>query len=192
MEVPTWPSRSSPRGGPNTPTDSPAELRKPAMGSAAHSRRTPEAGHRHPRNQCWQVYSPRPQGTVADLADLPGDNHVKSIVSIDFLRCRRFAFRGCTYSWSWHDRRRILHFAVTAHPTAEWTAQQLREAFPWDNVPRFVLRDRDRIFGFDFTQQVKALGVQEVLGAPHAPTQQAYIERVIGTIRRKCWTTLSS
>jgi len=84
-----------------------------------------------------------------------------------------------------HDRRRILHFAVTAHPTAEWTAQQLREAFPWDNVPRFVLRDRDRIFGFDFTQQVKALGVQEVLGAPHAPTQRAYIERVIGTIRRE-------
>ena len=85
-----------------------------------------------------------------------------------------------------HDRRRILHFAVTAHPTAEWTAQQLREAFPWDSAPRFLLRDRDRIFGSDFSQQVKELGIQEVVGAPRAPQQRAYIERVIGTIRREC------
>jgi transposase InsO family protein len=85
-----------------------------------------------------------------------------------------------------HDRRRILHFAVTAHPTAEWTALQLREAFPWDSAPRFLLRDRDCIFGADFTQQVKALGIQEVLGAPRAPRRRAYIERVSGTIRREC------
>ena len=192
MEVPTWPSRSSPRGGPNTPTDSPAELRKPAMGSAAHSRRTPEAGHRHRRNQCWQLYGPRPQATVADPADLPGqsrqEHRIDRLLTVPTIRFQvLYVFLVLA-----HDRRRILHFAVTAHPTAEWTAQQLREGFPWDNVPRFVLRDRDRIFGSDFTQQVKALGVQEVLGAPHAPTQRAYIERVIGTIRRKCWTTLSS
>jgi transposase InsO family protein len=85
-----------------------------------------------------------------------------------------------------HDRRRILHFGVTAHPTAEWTAQQLREASPWDSAPRFLLRDRDRIFGADFTRQVKEFGIQEVLGAPRAPRQRAYIERVIGTIRREC------
>ena len=60
-----------------------------------------------------------------------------------------------------HDRRRIVHFAVTAHPPAEWTAQQLREAFPWDSAPRFLLRDRDRIFGSDFTRQVNELGIQE-------------------------------
>ena len=71
-----------------------------------------------------------------------------------------------------HDRRRILHFAVTAHPTAEWTAQQLREAFPWDSAPRFLLRDRDRIFGSDFTKHVNELGIQEVLGAPRAPQQR--------------------
>jgi len=85
-----------------------------------------------------------------------------------------------------HDRRRILHFAVTAHPTAEWTAQQLREAFPWDSAPRFLLRDRDRIFGSDFPKQVKEFGIQEVLVAPGVPQQRAYIERVIGTIRREC------
>jgi transposase InsO family protein len=85
-----------------------------------------------------------------------------------------------------HDRRRILHCGVTAHATAEWTAQPLREAFPWDSAPRFWLRDRDRIFGSDFTNQVEEFGIEEVLGAPRAPQQRAYIERVIGTIRREC------
>jgi len=85
-----------------------------------------------------------------------------------------------------HERRRIVHFAVTAHPTAEWTAQQMREAFPWDSAPRYLLRDRDGIFGQDFVKQVKAMGIKQVLSAPHSPWQRAYVERVIGTIRREC------
>src|SRR2546427_9251837 len=85
-----------------------------------------------------------------------------------------------------HERRRILHFGVTAHPTAEWTAQQLREAFPWDTAPRYLLRDRDRIFGDAFSKQVQDLAIQEVLSAPRSPWQRAYVERVIGTIRREC------
>jgi len=59
-----------------------------------------------------------------------------------------------------HERRRILHFGVTAYPTAEWTAQQLREAFPWETAPRYLLRDRDRIFGAEFVKQVKAMGIK--------------------------------
>jgi transposase InsO family protein len=85
-----------------------------------------------------------------------------------------------------HERRRILHFAVTAHPTAEWTAQQMREAFLWDTLPRYLLRDRDRIFGHEFAKQVKAMGIKQVLSAPRSPWQRAYVERVIGTIRREC------
>jgi len=85
-----------------------------------------------------------------------------------------------------HERRRIVHFAVTAYPTAEWTAQQMREAFPWDSAPRYLLRDRDRIFGQDFVKQVKAMGIKQVLSAPRSPWQRAYVERVIGTIRREC------
>ena len=85
-----------------------------------------------------------------------------------------------------HERRRIVHFAVTAHPTGEWTAQQMREAFPWDTAPRYLLRDRDRIFGHDFVKQVKAMGIKQVLSAPRSPWQRAYVERVIGTIRREC------
>jgi len=84
------------------------------------------------------------------------------------------------------DRRRILHSGVTAHPTAEWTAQQLREAFPWDSAPGYLLRDRDQIFGKDFVDQVKALGSKPVLSAPRSPWQSAYVERLIGSIRREC------
>ena len=85
-----------------------------------------------------------------------------------------------------HDGRRIVHFGVTAHPAAAWTAQQLREAFPRDNTPRYLLRDRDRIFGEEFIKQVKAMGIKQVLSAPRSPWQRAYVERVIGSIRREC------
>ena len=85
-----------------------------------------------------------------------------------------------------HERRRIVHFAVTAHPTAEWTAHQLREAFPWESAPRYLLRDRDRIFGHEFVEQLQAMGIEEVLSAPRSPWQRAYIERLIGSIRREC------
>jgi transposase InsO family protein len=85
-----------------------------------------------------------------------------------------------------HDRRHILHFGVTAHPTAEWAAQQLREAFPWDSAPRYLLRDRDQIFGKAFVDQVKVMGIKPVLSAPRSPWQRAYIERLIGSIRRDC------
>src|ERR1700758_1205900 len=85
-----------------------------------------------------------------------------------------------------HDRGRILHCNVTAHPTAEWTEQQLREAFPFDQPPRYLLRDRDAIFGDAFRGQVRDMGIQEVLGSPRSPWQRAYVERVIGSIWREC------
>ena len=108
------------------------------------------------------------------------------MVSVDFFTVPTARFQVLyVFLVLAHDPRRILRFAVTPHPTAEWTAQQLRETFPWDGAPRFLLRDRDRIFGADFTRQVKEFGMQELLGAPRAPRQRAYIERVIGTIRRE-------
>jgi hypothetical protein len=79
-----------------------------------------------------------------------------------------------------------VHFNVTAHPTAEWTTQQLREAFPLEQIPRYLLRDRERIFGSEFRKDVKAIGITEVLSVPRPRRQSAHIERVIGTIRREC------
>src|SRR6202042_1826680 len=115
------------------------------------------------------------------------DNHVKTMVSVDFFTVPTIRFQILyVFLILAHDRRRILHFNVTAHPTAEWTGQQFREAFPFDQIPRYLLRDRDGIFGDDFTRQVKDLGIEEVLSAPRSPWQRAYVERIIGTIRREC------
>ena len=114
-------------------------------------------------------------------------NHVKSMASVDFFTVPTIRFQVLyVFLVLAHDRRRILHFGVTDHPTAEWTAQQIREAFPWDTAPRYLLRDRDRTFGQSFVDQVKAMGIKQVLSAPRSPWQRAYVERVIGTIRREC------
>jgi hypothetical protein len=72
-------------------------------------------------------------------------------------------------------------FNVTAHPTEEWTGQQLREAFPFDQLPRYLLRDRDAIFGNAFTEQVREMDIKEELSTPRSPWQRAYVERVIGS-----------
>ncbi|MGH9626789.1 MAG: integrase core domain-containing protein [Bryobacteraceae bacterium] len=115
------------------------------------------------------------------------DNHLKTMVSVDFFVVPTIRFQILyVFLVLAHERRRIVHFAVTAHPTAEWTAQQMREAFPWDTAPRYLLRDRDRIFGKDFVDQVEAIGIKQVLSTPRSPWQRAYVERVIGTIRREC------
>src|SRR2546428_315304 len=85
-----------------------------------------------------------------------------------------------------HERRRIVHFNVTEHPTAQWTAQQVVEAFPWDEAPRSLLRGRDRIYGTPFRQRVRHMGIKEVVTAPRSPWQNPYVERLIGSIRREC------
>ena len=85
-----------------------------------------------------------------------------------------------------HARRRVLHFQVTEHPSQEWTMQQMREAFPWDHPCRYLLRDRDAIYGGDWVAMTKGLGVEEVISAPRSPWQNPYVERLIGSIRREC------
>jgi putative transposase len=115
------------------------------------------------------------------------ENHIKTMVSVDFFTVPTIRFQVLyVFLVLVHDRRRIVHFNVTAHPTAAWTAQQLREAFTFDQVPKYLLRDRDRIFGIEFSRKVADLGIEEVLSAPRSPWQRAYVERVIGPIRREC------
>ena len=128
--------------------------------------------HRKPPSQTWRTFL---------------DNHVQSLVSVDFFTVPTIRFHVLyVFLVLAHDRRRVVHFNVTAHPTAEWTAQQLREAFPFDQIPRYLLRDRDKIFGDTFRAQVKDMKIKEVLSAPRSPWQRAYVERVIGSIRREC------
>ncbi|MBM3790517.1 MAG: transposase family protein [Acidobacteria bacterium] len=85
-----------------------------------------------------------------------------------------------------HDRRRIVHFNVTDHPTAEWTAQQMINAVGDGKSPRYPIRDRDGVYGLAFRDRVKALDIEQVVIAPHSPQQNPYAERVIGTLCREC------
>ncbi len=84
-----------------------------------------------------------------------------------------------------HHRRRVVHVAVTSHPTAAWTAQQLREAFPWDMAPRYLIHDRDLAFAAVGTT-ARAMDIIEVLTAPRSPWQNGVVERFIGSVRREC------
>jgi putative transposase len=114
-------------------------------------------------------------------------NHVKDLVAIDF-----FVVPTVTYKVLFvlvilaHERRRVVHVNMTEHPTAEWTAQQVINAFPWDKAPRYLLRDRDCVYGASLRQRVRHMGIEEVVIAPRSPWQNPYVERFIGSIRRDC------
>lgn len=114
------------------------------------------------------------------------DLHVKDLVAIDFFVVPTVGFKILfVFIVLAHDRRRILHFKVTEHPSAQWTAQQLVEAFPFDSAPRFLLRDGDGIYGAALKRRIKSLGVEEVVTATASPWQNPYAERVIGSTRRE-------
>jgi transposase InsO family protein len=127
---------------------------------------------RRPSSQTWKTFL---------------KNHMQDLVSTDFFVVPTATFRLLfVFLVISHERRRVVHFSVTAHPTAAWTAQQLIDAFPWETAPRFLLRDRDGSYGGAFMQTAKAMEIQEVLTAPRSPWQNAYVERLIGSIRRDC------
>jgi len=85
-----------------------------------------------------------------------------------------------------HQRRRIVHWNVTAHPNARWVWRQIIDATPWRTAPSFLIRDRDGNYGCDFVRRARAIGIETVLSPVHAPQANALAERVIGTIRREC------
>jgi len=114
-------------------------------------------------------------------------NHAREIAAIDFFTVPTASFRILIcFLVLRHHRRTVVHFNVTGHPTARWTAQQIVQAFPYDTVPRYLLRDRDRIYGPYFANRVRRMGIEEVLTAPRSPWQNPFVERLIGSIRREC------
>ena len=127
---------------------------------------------RKPPSQMWRTFL---------------DNHLKDIVAVDFFTVPTATFRVLfAFVVLRHDRRRLIHFNVTAHPTAEWAAQQIVEALPFDMAPRFLIRDRDGIYGERFRERVANMGIEEVRIAPRSPWQNPYCERLVGSIRREC------
>jgi len=124
--------------------------------------------HRRPPSQTWRTFL---------------QNHVKDLVAADFFVVPTVFFDLLfVFVILSHDRRHVVHFGVTAYATAEWAARQLLEAFPWDSAPRYLLRDRDGSYGEKFREAADWLGVRELLTAPQSPWQNAYVERLIGTL----------
>jgi putative transposase len=114
-------------------------------------------------------------------------NHVRDMVSLDFFTVPTAGLRVLfVLVVLAHHRRRVVHFNVTEHPTAHWTAQQILNAFPDDSAPSYLLRDRDQVYGQQFRHRVKGMRIEEVLTAPHSPWQNPFAERLIGSIRREC------
>jgi putative transposase len=127
---------------------------------------------RRPPAQTWQTFL---------------KNHTRVLASCDFFTVPTATFEilYCFVLLA-HDRRRVVHVNVTRHPTAAWLGNQIRQAFPFDTVPRFLLHDRDGCYGDDLHRPVAALGIEEVLTAPGSPWQNPYVERLIGSVRREC------
>ena len=114
-------------------------------------------------------------------------NHLPDIVAIDMFVVTTATFRLLyTLIVLSLDRRRVVHFEVTANPTQDWLSGQMTEAFPWDTTPRYLLRDRDKSYGPTFRQRVRAMGITEVITAARSPWQNPYAERLIGSVRREC------
>jgi len=128
--------------------------------------------HRGPPSQTWRTFL---------------RNHADAIAAIDLCVVPTLTFE-CLFAFlvMGHGRRQLLWFAVTRHPTAEWLAQQIVEAFPWDTAPTYLVRDNDRAYGPAFTRRVRAMGIRDRPISPRSPWQNAYVERLIGTLRRDC------
>ncbi len=127
---------------------------------------------RKPPSQSWRTFL---------------NNHAMAIASIDFFTVPTATFRVLyVFLILSHERRRVVHFNVTDSPTAQWTGRQLVQAFPWDTAPRFLLRDRDAIYGPEFLRAVGNLAIEDVRTSPRSPWQNPYAERMIGSIRREC------
>jgi len=127
---------------------------------------------RRPPSQAWRTFL---------------KNHAKDLIALDFFTVPTATFRVLfVLVVLSHDRRRLVHFNITEHPTADWTGRQLIEACGLEEAPRHLIRDRDQVYGERFSRQAKTLDIREAVIAPRSPWQNAYAERVIGSIRLEC------
>jgi transposase InsO family protein len=114
-------------------------------------------------------------------------NHTAGIAAADFLIVPTIGFRLLfVLVILRHQRRRLISLSVTANPTAEWIARQITDAFPWNEAPDYLIRDRDASYGRAVTRRLAAMGIRDHPTAPRSPWQNGHAERLIGSIRREC------
>jgi transposase InsO family protein len=114
-------------------------------------------------------------------------NHADAIAAIDLCVVPTVTFdRLFAFLVVGHGRRQLLWFDVTRHPTAEWLARQMTEAFPWTSAPAYLVRDNDRAYGQVFTDRIAGMGIRDRPISPGSPWQNGIAERLIGTLRREC------
>jgi transposase InsO family protein len=129
-------------------------------------------GPGRPRSQTWGTFL---------------RNHAHAIWAADLFTVQTLSFRTLyVLLFIAHDRRELVHWNVTASPTAAWVWRQVLEATPWGRRPRYLLRDRDAAYGGEFRERARRLGIETVLTPVRAPRANAIVERVIGTLRREC------
>jgi transposase InsO family protein len=130
------------------------------------------ARRRNPPSQTWNTFL---------------RNHAEAIAAIDMCVVPTLTFDLLfAFLVLGHGRRRLLWFEVTRHPTAEWLARQITEAFPWTSAPAYLVRDNDRAYGHVFTSRVRGMGIRDRPISPGSPWQNGRVERLIGTLRREC------
>src|SRR5258708_4802626 len=185
LEIKTaqWASKD-PAGNPSA--HSRDQSRQPIMGRTTASWRASQARHRCRTNHRCKVYG-KGKATAVPGGKTFLHNHADGVASMDLFVVPTISFRllyGLLILH--HDRRQILGLGVTAHPTAEWISQQLTEAYGWKVAPRYIIRDRDAVYGDVFIRRLRAMSIRDRPTAPRSPWQNGYCERAIGSIRREC------
>jgi transposase InsO family protein len=184
LEVATsWWSATSSAG--NTQTGPRDEHRQPTLGSATDPWRATQARHREQTSVAKYMAKrrgPPSQGWKTFLR-----NHADGIAAIDLFVVPTISFRllyGLLIMG--HGRRQVIWFGVTTHPTAGWIANQITEACGWEQLPRYLIRDRDSAYGEVFIRRIRSMGIRDQPTSPRSPWQNGYAERLIGSIRREC------
>jgi len=187
-----WRWRSDPgRGRPTVPAEARALIRRmslenPLWGAPRIHGELLKLGYDICQTSIAKYMVHRP-GTPAQSWRTFIQNHLTDIAAIDFFTVHTATFRTLyVFVVLSLERRQIVHFNVTANPTAAWTSLQLTQAFPFDSAPGYLIRDRDGVYGYRVTETITALGTEQIVTAPRSPWQNGYCERVIGSIRREC------
>src|SRR5262245_10771248 len=178
-----WPADDA---GRHSPSHSRDECRKSALGRAADTRRAPQAWHRRRTDHGGKVYGEEEDAAVAGWKIFLR-NHADGIASMDLFLVPTISFRllyGLLILQ--HSRRKLLWLGATAYPSAERIARQLTEACGWQQAPRYIIRDRDRVYGGVFVQRPRAMGIRDRPIAPYSPWQNGRGESLIASIRRDC------